>query len=169
MSHEKFSLSLSPAPYHTLASCGAKELTPEANVFCCSLVSLRGTIFACSQASSRFAAAACWLAIDAALFASAIDSFASAWYLVSASSLSLPAFHENVQPSNVTRAKIPARITAVTPKKSAHPDHHSSGFTSAMVVSTYLRFEETVFRLFRLLTGSGSRWKEIMSSALPKP
>src|SRR5882757_7744996 len=32
ISHEKFSLSLSPAPYHTLADCGAKELKSETNV-----------------------------------------------------------------------------------------------------------------------------------------
>src|SRR5206468_7646046 len=101
MSHGKFSLSLSPAPYHMLANCGANGLTPEANLSCCSLVSLRGVALACSQASSRFAAAACWFAIDAALFASAIDCFASTWHLVSASFLTLPAFHENVQPSNV--------------------------------------------------------------------
>src|SRR5437899_10604223 len=79
MSHEKFSLSLSPAPYHTPADCGAKELTADAKRSCCALVSLRGSILACRRASSRFAAAACWFAIDVALFASAIACFASSW------------------------------------------------------------------------------------------
>src|SRR5262249_11680488 len=132
MSHEKFSLSLSPAPYHTPANCGANGLTPEANLSCCSWVSLRGAIVECSEASSRFAAAACWLATDAALFASAMDCFASTWYLDSSASLSFPAFEENAQPTNVTSTQIPPRTTAMTPRMSAHPDHHSTGFTSAI-------------------------------------
>src|SRR4029453_9076791 len=112
MSHEKFSLSLSPAPYHMLADCGAKELTADDNPSCCVLVSLRGSLLACRGASSRFAAASSWLAIDVALFASAIPCFASSWYFINASSLSLPALHENVQPSNVTRAMAARSIKA---------------------------------------------------------
>ena len=110
MSHEKFSLSLSPAPYHTLADCGAKEPTSEASVSCCALVSLRGSILACKRVSSRFAAAACSLAIDVALFASAIACLASSWYFINASSLRLPAFHENIQPSDITRATVATSI-----------------------------------------------------------
>src|SRR5947207_7941266 len=112
MSHEKFSLSLSPAPYHTLTDCGAKELTSETSVSCCALVSLRGSILACRLASSRLAAAACWLAIDMALFASAIACFACSWYFINASSLRLSAFHKNIQPSDVTRATMTRSIKA---------------------------------------------------------
>src|SRR5438093_13152035 len=113
MSHEKFSLSLSPAPYHTLTDCGAKEPTSEASVSCCALVSLRGSILACKRASSRFAAAACSLAIDVALFASAIACLASSWYFINASSLRLPAFHENIQPSDINRSTVATSIMKV--------------------------------------------------------